>query len=136
MGKDLKTMKKLSLIAMTLALLFVFCSCDMLFDDNMGTGATDNTGTAGNNTVTGNEREYGIYGNYRYGEDTYEYRDDGFVYKNGTKTNKFSILDNGKLRLFNSVNDTDGYEDYDYTAGKDGLVYGDWSYSRIEDQEK
>ena len=119
-------------------------------NNNTGTNSGTNSGTNNNGTNGGTENNNNgngtnggaasgtrsgsssIYGNYRLGEDTYEYRNDGYVYKNGTKSNKFSVLDNGKLRLFNSTTDSDGYKDYDYTAGEDGLVYGDWNYSRVE----
>lgn len=145
------------LSALTVLALF---SCDLMMEGNetgvMNPG-TVNNGSANNNTGTNNgtvnngtngvtggngvnngatdgtrSRNGSVYGNYRLGGDTYEYRNDGYVYKNGTKSNKFSVLDNGKLRLFNSMNDSDGYKDYDYTAGEDGLVYGDWNYSRVE----
>jgi len=131
---------------MILAVITVFSmfSCDLMMDGNEtgemnngtvnnGTAGNNNAGNGNNNGANGTDNKSGsIYGNYRLGEDTYEYKNDGYVYKNGTKTNKFSVLENGKLRLFNSMNDSDGYKDYDYTVGEDGLVFGDWNYSKIE----
>ncbi len=124
-------MKKMIAAALAVFCLFTMVSCNMGLPmpgtaRNANTADRQNTGS-----VPGQSRD-DIYGKYKYGSDVYEYRNDGYVYKNDDKAYRYSILDGGKLRLYRALDESSGYDDYDYTYKDGSLVYGGRTYSRLD----
>ncbi|MEA4832967.1 hypothetical protein SDC9_161070 [bioreactor metagenome] len=115
-------------IFLALSICLTACEPNKKTTDTKDTGIVTTPGTV-QNTIPNTTPVNTLYGVYYNGADKYDYRNDGFVYKNDVKTYKYGVVNN-KLRLYNSLNDADGYNDYDYTIGESGLAYNGLTYSK------
>jgi hypothetical protein len=62
-----------------------------------------------------------LYGSWTKGNDTYEYRADGKIYKNGNVTYRYVVKEEGKIRVYDKA-DKNVYSTYLYSINSTGNV--------------
>ncbi len=62
-----------------------------------------------------------LYGSWDKGQDTFEYRADGKIYKNGTVLHRFEVKEEGKIRVFDK-NDENLYSTYHFSLDSTGNI--------------
>ena len=62
-----------------------------------------------------------LYGSWDKGQDTFEYRADGKIYKNGTVLHRFEVKEEGKVRVYDKT-DKDLYSTYHFSLDSTGNV--------------
>lgn len=62
-----------------------------------------------------------LYGSWDKGEDTFEYRADGKIYKNGNVLHRFEVKEEGKIRVYDKT-DKELYSTYHFSVDSTGNV--------------
>ena len=62
-----------------------------------------------------------LYGSWDKGQDTFEYRADGKIYKNGTVLHRFEVKEEGKIRVYDKT-DKELYSTYHFSLDSTGNV--------------